>query len=256
VFLSLRGGTGRLVDELTRALVARGVELRRGTSVGELRRLTSDGAERWAVRTGPAHGGGAEVEADGVVVAVPAPAAADLLRPHDGSLADALESITYASVAIITLRFTDEAVGHPLDGSGFLVPRDVGGGSDPLVTASTWLTSKWPELARPGDVLVRASVGRQGDDRHTAMSDGELLSRCLTELGVMMGVRHPPVDTVVTRWPQAFPQYAVGHLTRVAAIEGAAAELPGIALAGAALHGVGIPACIGSGRRAARAVLA
>jgi oxygen-dependent protoporphyrinogen oxidase len=72
----------------------------------------------------------------------------------------------------------------------------------------------------------------------------------------MMGISRPPDEALVTRWPEAFPQYSVGHLSRVASIEAAAASLPSVALAGAALHGVGIPACIASGRRAARAVQA
>jgi oxygen-dependent protoporphyrinogen oxidase len=87
------------------------------------------------------------------------------------------------------------------------------------------------------------------------MTDTELLAACRGELGRMMDLRRDPLETVVTRWPQSFPQYTVGHLDRVAAVEAAAARLGGLALAGAALHGVGIPACIGSGRQAARAVL-
>jgi oxygen-dependent protoporphyrinogen oxidase len=158
-------------------------------------------------------------------------------------------------VAVVTLRFGDDAVSRPLDGSGFLVPRGDRGVPDPLITACTWLTSKWPELQRPGDVLLRASVGRDGDDRHESLDDDELVRRAVDELGVMMGVRGAPLEVVVTRWPEAFPQYAVGHLSRVAAMEAAAGRFPSLALAGGALHGVGIPACIGSGVRAARAVL-
>jgi oxygen-dependent protoporphyrinogen oxidase len=253
VFVSLRGGTGRLAEELARALGRRGVELRCGRPVSELRRPGPDGGKRWSVHAGP--GPGDVLEADGVVVCVPAPDAGRLLRPHDGALADALDRVGYASVAVVSLRLADDAVGRPLDGSGFLVPRAVGDGPDPLLTACTWLTAKWPELDRPGDLLLRASVGRQGDDRHAQMTDDELLAACLGELSQMMGLRRPPLEALVTRWPRAFPQYAVGHLDRVAAIEEAAGRLPGIALAGAALHGVGIPACIGSGRRAARTVL-
>jgi oxygen-dependent protoporphyrinogen oxidase len=192
---------------------------------------------------------------DGVVLAVPAPAAAGLLRPHDGSLADSLSAIAYSSVSIITMRYPEDVIGHPLDGSGFLVPRGHGGGDDPLLTACTWLTAKWPELRRPGDVLIRTSVGRYGDDRHLALDDDELVARCGADLGPLMGVTGPPLEALVTRWPEGFPQYAVGHPARVAAIESAATRLGGMALAGAALHGVGIPACIGSGRRAARSVL-
>jgi oxygen-dependent protoporphyrinogen oxidase len=251
VFLSLRGGIGRLADELARALERRGTELRRGAEVRGLGRATGGDGRTWAIRTA-----GDVVDVDGVVVALPAPAAAGLLRPHDAALADALDEVTYASVALITMRFSDDTISRPLDGSGFLVPRGEGDEPDPLITACTWLTSKWPELERHGDVLLRVSVGRHGDDRFESLDDDELVARSVNELTMMMGVRGSPLEAVVTRWPQAFPQYAVGHLSRVAAIEAAACRLPPVALAGAVLHGVGIPACIGSGRRAGRAVLA
>jgi len=251
VFLTLRGGLGRLVDTLTAALEERGVELRRGAPVRELARAASGSDRAWTIRTDAD-----EESVDGVVVAVPATAAAALMRPLDASLADALAAITYSSVTLVTLRLADDAVPRPLDGSGFLVPRGIGPGPAPLLTACTWLTSKWPELRRPGDVLVRASVGRADDHRHDGLDDEELVGRCVAELGPMMGVRGSPLEAVVTRWPEAFPQYTVGHLERVAAMETAMAGLPALALAGAAFHGVGIPACVGSGRRAARTVLA
>ncbi len=251
VFRSLRGGMGRLADELAHGLERRGTELRRCSCVRGLGRVAGSDGSKWTIRTA-----GDEVDVDGVVVALPAPAAAVLLRPHDGALADALDEVTYASVALVTLRLADDAVGRPLDGSGFLVPRGERNDPDHLITACTWLTSKWPELRRRGDVLLRASVGRDGDDRFESLDDDELVRRSVDELKVMMGVGGSPLDAVVTRWPQAFPQYRVGHLSRVAAVEDAAGRLPAIALAGAGLHGVGIPACIGSGRRAARTVLA
>jgi oxygen-dependent protoporphyrinogen oxidase len=249
VFLTVRGGLGRLVDELTRALERRGVELRAATPVAGLGRVEGAQGGRWVVRTD-----GPDLEADGLVVALPAPAAAGLLRPHDAALAQALLAVTYASVSIITVRFADDVIGQRLDGSGFLVPGGNGPDGNPLITACTWLTSKWPELARPGDVLLRVSVGRQGDDRAGSLDDGELLARALADLGPMLRLGAGPLESRVTRWPDAFPQYALGHLSRVRAMEAAAAGLPSLALAGAALHGVGVPACIGSGRRAGRAV--
>jgi oxygen-dependent protoporphyrinogen oxidase len=254
VFLTLRGGLGRLAETLVEALEQRGVTLRPHTPVPGLARVTVDaglGGARWMVTTE-----GEGTAADGVVIATPATSAAGLVRPHAGRLAEALAAVTYSSVAIITLRFPDGAISRPLDGSGFLVPRGDRPGAEPLVTACTWLTAKWPELRRTGDVLVRVSVGRQGDVRHEALGDDELVRRCLAEIGPMMGITGSPVEAAVARWPEAFPQYAVGHPAAVTAMETAAAGLPALALAGAALHGVGIPACIGSGRRAARTVLA
>jgi oxygen-dependent protoporphyrinogen oxidase len=251
VFVTLRGGAGRLADELARALQSRGVELRCDTPVRSLALVTEGSNRRWMVRTD-----GDEGEADGVVIAVPTATAAGLLRPHDASLADALVGVAYSTVAIITMRFPDRFIHHSLDGTGFLVPRGEGREADPLVTACTWLSSKWPGLRRPGDVLLRASVGRSGDNRYEALDDDTLVASVVAELGPMTGVVGPPLDALVTRWPEAFPQYAVGHLDRVSAIEAMAGRLPSLSLAGAAFGGVGVPACIAIGRRAARAVLA
>jgi oxygen-dependent protoporphyrinogen oxidase len=241
-------------------LRARRVEFTTGAGVGRLAIVAPDdddagraahslGAHaqgRWAV-----HGATGVLAADAVVLATPAWAASELLAGVDAAIAAALADIEYADVTLVTLRFSEDAVARPLDGTGFLVPA---AGGPRLVTACTWLTSKWPELRRPGDVLLRASVGRAGDDRALGLSDDDLVSGVLAELRPILGLRHPPTGTVVTRWARSFPQYAVGHLERVAAIEAAASRLPALALAGAALHGVGIPACIGSGQRAADAV--
>jgi oxygen-dependent protoporphyrinogen oxidase len=191
------------------------------------------------------------VESDAVVIATPATAAAALLDPVDHTLAAMLAMVEYSDVTLVTMQLPSTSVERPLEGTGFLVPA----GTGCLVTACTWLTSKWPELQRPGDVLLRASAGRFGDDRASAMSDDEIVARVLQELGPMLGLRARATEAVVTRWTDAFPQYAVGHVERVRSIEEAAAHLPRLALAGAALHGVGIPACIASGRRAAGAVL-
>jgi len=186
-----------------------------------------------------------------VVIATPAPAAAALLDPVDHALSMLVGAIDYADVTLVTLQMPAAAVGHTLDGTGFLVPAE----ARRLITACTWLSSKWPELHRPGDVLLRASTGRFGDDRPAQMSDDELVRRVLDDLGPMLGLRSGPTEAVVTRWSGAFPQYALGHIQRVSSIEDAMANLPGVALAGAAFHGVGIPACIASGRNAARQVL-
>jgi protoporphyrinogen/coproporphyrinogen III oxidase len=254
VFNTVRGGLSRLVDRLAGALGARGVDVRLETGVDRLERAVSARGSsfpshdptRWALHT--ARG---TVEADAVVIATPATTAAALLEPVDRVVAAMLGEITYADVTLVTLRIPADGVRHSLEGTGFLVPASTG----LLVTACTWLTSKWPELQRPGDVLLRASTGRFGDDRPAHMSDDELVGRVLDELGPMLGLEARPTEVVVTRWREAFPQYAVGHLERVSAIEEASARLPGLALAGAAYRGVGIPACIASGRRAAEVVL-
>jgi oxygen-dependent protoporphyrinogen oxidase len=254
VFHTVRGGLSRLVEALSQALVSRGVDIRLRTPVHRLERRAPDGADassphdgaRWAL-----HGAAGTIDADAVVIAVPAAPAAALLDPVDHALATMVGSIAYADVTLVTLQMPEDAVGRSLDGTGFLVPAEAGR----LVTACTWLSSKWPQLHRPGDILLRASMGRFGDDRPARMSDDELVGRVLDDLGPMLGLRSGPTEAVVTRWPGAFPQYALGHTERVSSIEDAVARLPAVALAGAAYRGVGIPACIASGRTAARAVL-
>ncbi|HEY6430310.1 MAG TPA: hypothetical protein VIX84_24015, partial [Acidimicrobiales bacterium] len=145
-------------------------------------------------------------------------------------------------------------------GTGFLVPRAAGRPKSReqwSVTACTFLDQKWPHVAREDDVLLRASLGRAGDERASEWSDTGVTERAWEELGLLMGVRGTaaPKDAIVTRHPASFPQYRVHHLLRTAAVEAAAARLGGLAVAGAAYRGVGIPACIAGGRAAARALL-
>jgi oxygen-dependent protoporphyrinogen oxidase len=253
VFYGVRGGLARLIDALSTSLAARGVDLRLRTPVEHLAwRGPGDPESPVPARPGwVLHTPTGTLESDAVVIATPAGSAAALLDPVDPTLAAMLGAVAYANVTLVTMQFPAAGVERSLDGTGFLVPAPTGC----LMTACTWLTSKWPELQRPGDVLLRASAGRFGDDRASAMSDDEVVARVLEELGPMVGLRARPTEAVVTRWTDAFPQYAVGHVDRVRSLEEAATHLPGLALAGAAFHGVGIPACIASGRRAAGAVL-
>jgi len=159
-------------------------------------------------------------------------------------------------VAVVTLSLPARVVGAELTGTGFLVPRSSSiDGRPALMTGCTYLGRKWPHLARPGEELIRVSVGRFGDQRHQDLDDDELRASVAGEPSRIIGVSGRPTDSLVTRWDQAFPQYRVGHLIRVAQVEQEVATLEGMAVAGAALRGVGIPACIGSGRSAARAVL-
>jgi protoporphyrinogen/coproporphyrinogen III oxidase len=252
VFLTLPGGLGTLVDALAARLDAAGVEVRTGTTVTALAPV--DGG--WRLTTAAGAGGGpatapVEVDADAVVLAVPAFAAAPLVGPNAPSVAASLGALDHASVALVALAYAEHAVPRPLDGSGFLVPRVEGR----LMTACSWASSKWAHLARPGRVLLRVSAGRAGDERAAALDDEALVARLRVELGAAMGIEAAPLEVRVTRWPRAFPQYGPGHLTRMAEASATlASQAPGLALAGAALGGIGLPACIGTGRAADRAV--
>jgi oxygen-dependent protoporphyrinogen oxidase len=117
------------------------------------------------------------------------------------------------------------------------------------------MSAKWPESSAPREVVVRASTGRYGDERPSSMSDDELVGTVLRELRELIGASTPPLASLVQRWPRAFPQYLPGHLTRIERAKTALRALPGIELAGACLGGIGIPACVRSGERAAVTVL-
>jgi oxygen-dependent protoporphyrinogen oxidase len=238
-----------LVHALDAALRARDVNIRLGAAANALER----GAMGWIVRVGSE-----ELACDGVVLSTPAPATAALLRPHDEEAAGLLDAIDYASVVLVTFLVSADEV-PARTGTGFLVPREVRppkGRDAWSVTACTFLDLKWPHLAREDDVLLRASLGRASDPRPSEWSDTEVTERAWDELDALMGGSlGAPKEAVVVRHPSSFPQYRVHHLLRTAAVEAAAVRLGGLAVAGAAYRGVGIPACIAGGRAAARALL-
>ena len=243
VFLGFPTGMGRLVEALVDRLEAAGATVRTNARVEAVDRKAG-GGYRVATDRGP-------LDADAVVVAVPAPAAARLVTPLAPGVGEALAAVEHASVAIVALAWPAAAVPGPLVGSGFLVPR----AERRLLTACSWASSKWAHLGGTGSVLLRASAGRAGDGRAEAMDDEDLVERLSVELRAAIGVDGPPSEARVTRWPAGFPQYRPGHLPRMAAARAALADAaPGVAVAGAALGAVGIPACIGTGRAAAEQV--
>jgi len=241
IFATPLGGMARLVDALLAFMPAVDIRLgRRGTGI-EL-----PGGTGPAVRV--ALDDGTVLDTDGVVVACPAHVAAPLLAAVDPEAAAALGAIEHSSVSMVTLAFASGAVTTDPAMSGCLVPPDQGA----LVTAVSYATSKWPQLRDPecDDVVLRVSAGRHRDDRHLDLDDVALVQRVLDDLDQVVGVREAPTQVRVGRWPHSFPQYAPGHLDRIAAMEAGLADRP-IVLAGAALRGVGVPACIRTGEEAA-----
>lgn len=253
VFAGLVGGVGRLAESLTESLRARGVTIRSSTIVRELHREPDTAGGGWSVVVGP-HPRPERLVAEAVVLAVPAAPASRLLARHLPDASRALREVEYASLAIITLAVGAEGPGTvPLPGSGFLVPAVEGR----TIKASTFSSTKWRWTAEAaGDLsFLRASVGRFGETTDLQRPDEELVAIAVAEVSEALGHQLPRiVDTHVQRWGGALPQYTVGHLDRVARIRAAAAAAPGLALAGAAYEGVGIPACIATGRSAALAV--
>jgi protoporphyrinogen/coproporphyrinogen III oxidase len=179
-----------------------------------------------------------------------------------------LAAMKFVSVAVVTLGFEADASAGPAgqrELSGILVAP----GSGLLMTACSFGSNKWPHWAGPGTTVLRVSVGRAGEQSWAALDDEDLVGRLCGELEMVLGRGSaglraasaplgfpPPLAWRVSRWPAAMAQYEVGHLERVAAAKAVLArEAPMVSLAGASYNGVGVPACIGSGRRAAKELL-
>ena len=237
-FVSLPGGIGELVDALSGAL--RTGTLALSARVTELRRAGEYVIESPA---GPLH-------ARAVILSVPAYAAAKLLRGFDTTVAGLCDGVPYASTATVAFGYTRDQVPHPMRGSGYVVPRVE---RTPLL-AATWVTSKWPGRAPEGHVLLRAFLGGGRDPHRLERPDDELIATARAELAETMAITGEPVFSQLFRWTRQSPQYEVGHLARVAAIERRVASIPGLFLAGSGFRAIGIPDCIADGRdTAARA---
>ncbi len=240
-FISLRSGMGALVDRLMASLCR--TQLILGRAVVGIAPMPGANRPRYRILLDD----GGSLEAEGVVLAVPAFEAACWIRAFAPSAAARLMEIPFASTAVVTLAFRRDQVRHPLNGSGFLVPRD-----EPFpLTGCTWSSSKWPGRAPAGFVLLRAFMGRAGDPEAIAGEDGTLIRRSVEALRPLLGLHGDPVRAWVHRWPEGMPQYTVGHLERLAAIEEALSSFPGLLLMGASYRGIGIPDLIRQARETA-----
>ncbi|MEW2115377.1 protoporphyrinogen oxidase [Streptomyces sp. NPDC005474] len=237
VFMGIQGGVGQLPLAVAESVRARGGEIVTGAPVTELRR-TSGTSAAWRVVAGER-----VLDADGVVVAVPTPVAAGLLRAEAPAAAAELAGVEYASMALITLAYRRADVTLP-EGSGFLVPPVDGR----TIKASTFASQKWGWIAEenPDLLVLRTSVGRYAETEILQRPDADLVDVSRHDLEEATGLTAAPVETRVTRWDDGLPQYPVGHHARVDRIRDHLAKLPGLAVCGAAYDGVGIPACIAS----------
>uniref|UniRef100_UPI0018EB856D protoporphyrinogen/coproporphyrinogen oxidase n=1 Tax=Glycomyces salinus TaxID=980294 RepID=UPI0018EB856D len=241
VFATVDGGLGRLVTATSAAAKA---DVRLGMTVRELRQTPYG----WEAVAGPVPDP-IRLNVDAVVVAVPAAPASRLLREVEPAAAAALSGVGYASVALAAFAFDDLDLPER---SGFLAPA----ASGKAVKAATFFSRKWPHLGRRR-TIVRVSMGRLGEEALLQHDDDTLARTALRELAEHLGRSLPePLTQRIDRWGGALPQYTPGHTMRVAAAREALRARPGIAIAGAAVDGVGIAACVASGRSAADEVAA
>jgi protoporphyrinogen/coproporphyrinogen III oxidase len=241
VFATVVDGIGALPEALVAA--SRAV-VRLRTPAHGLRR-TATGFE---LSIGPA-AAPELLTADVVLVTAPAAKAARLLGDVAPAAVEPLQGIPYASMAVVAMAFPAQDVDA---GSGLLVPPMTGR----LVKGVTVSSAKWPHLAGGGALLVRSSVGRFRDESELQRSDEDLTAAVVADVADLLGLDRPgPLETRLMRWGGGLPQYLVGHLGRVDAIRAAVSEVPGLAIAGAAFRGVGVPACIRDAQHAIDALL-
>jgi oxygen-dependent protoporphyrinogen oxidase len=255
VFAGVRGGVHRLPAAVADALRARGARIRTGTVVRELRRR----GDAWELVTGPVPAP-VVLEADTVLLALPPAPTARLLRGPAPGAAELLSGVETASMAVVTLAFRNADLPE-LPGSGLLVPPVDGR----RIKAATFSAAKWDWVAEAGRgagpagedlTLLRASLGRHREESTLQHPDDDLVAAVLADLGEALGAALPaPLDAHVQRWGGGLPQYAVGHRELVAAVSDHLTRVPGLEVAGATYEGVGVPACIASGRAAARRLL-
>jgi len=234
-FVSLPEGLGELVDRLTAVVGMATLQLST--------RVT--GVHRARVFTVETESG--TLTARALIVAVPAWAAAAILRSVDGTLAQLCDSVPYASTATVACGYRRDQIQHPLNGTGFVAPRV----EDNPLLAATWVTSKWPGRAPEGCVLLRGFLGGGRDPQRLEQSDDELVAVAQGALVELLDIHGDPLFTRLFRFPRGSPQYEVGHLRRVAAIEERLASLPGLFLTGSGFRAIGIPDCIADGRAVA-----
>ena len=252
VFAGLDGGVAQLVPA---TLAASGARVRTNATVRELRHAVRGSG--WELVVGPT-ARPELVDADAVVLACPARPAGRLLATVAPTAARELAGLEYASMATVALAFPARAVAGSRSylgpGSGFLVPP-----TEPrLIKAATFSSAKWPWLTEraQGLVIVRCSIGRLGEVGELQRDDADLVGGAVADLRAATGISEEPVEAHVARWGGGLPQYVVGHQERVARIRTDVARHPGLAVAGAAYDGIGIPACIAGARTAATHVLA
>lgn len=241
LFVTFDEGISVLVNALVNALPQGCV--RTHSMVSRLRRTES----QWQIEFSD----GKQMMVDGVVIATASFHASDIVSDLDLELAEALSTTTYASSAVLNLIYRRSDIKHPLDGFGFVVPRT----ENRSILACSFNSIKWPDRAPKDKVLLRVFVGGALQPDIYDLSDEQIECLMWEDLRTYLGITALPLLSVISRYPRAMPQYNVGHVANLKKIEERLTQHPGLALAGNAYHGVGIPDCVASGERAAARIL-
>jgi oxygen-dependent protoporphyrinogen oxidase len=248
LFMAPRGGMAEIVDVLSSHLNR--VTTRLGQTVQRLVPHANGptGPRGYAVHLADA----STLHADAVVLATPAYVTARLVEDFHPRLADALHGISYVSSATISLAYRRRAVSHPLDGFGFLVGKREGR----RIMAATWTSTKFAHRAPIDGVLLRSFVGGADHEDLVMLEDAALIQLVRDELKAILGISVPPLLARVYRWERANPQYGVGHLARLDAMDELLSAFPGLWLTGSAYRGIGISDCVHQGTQTAKRLLA
>lgn len=238
-FLTLLTGLAELIEALVAHL--QNADLRLNTRAASIEHLTPD---TWNVTLDT----GETLTADGIVIAAPAFAAADMLASLNPALVSDLKNIPYASTATISLAYCQSDLTRPFDGYGYIIPRREGR----KALACTWTSTKFPHRAPEGYALMRVFVGRAGQD--IPWTENELLELAKEELDLTLGIKAEPILSRVFMWDKAMPQYNLGHPEILKRVDAELEKHPGLALAGNGYRGIGIPDCIHSGELAVERV--
>ena len=249
LFATLEGGLARLVSAL-----ADGVGPDRIRTRARATAVRPEGTGFAVDVEGPA---ATSVQADAVVLATPAFGAAELVRSLSPDAARDLASIPYANTAVVALAYPEGSAELLPAATGFVVPAGTSvAGRDATITACTWVSRKWPTGSFGSRAVVRAFVGRAGDERALSMTDPELVAAVVRDLEAISPVGQVPDAAAVTRWDRAMPQYEVGHLERVSGIDRALDRVPGLFVTGSSYRGLGVADCVRQANETAERVRA
>lgn len=238
---SFRQGIQFLTDTLATQL---GDRVKTGATAIDVRQVD----QQWQISLSD----GSRMTADLVILAAPAYAAAGMLQETDAVLADILRRILYSSLSVVCCGYDTAGLGHPLDGFGYLIPKE----ERRTALGTLWDSSMFEERAPAGRALLRSMAGGACRPELFELSDEELLQRVRSDIQAAMGITAVPCFSRVIRHQQAIPQYTVGHAGRLEQIEGRLAGLPGLLLTGNAFKGVGLNDCVAASQATVNRVLA